>query len=143
MLTAASGTFSFLESQCIFPRWTVFSTQVRSGKPMFNPFINIFLKTKTGFSVFITHSSVNFTWFALFYHQWFDDRPLFQLGTLCLPESKFFFKIKVIFAVNKFQTKQSTFMEKNYLNNSPNLLNGQRIYDRSILSLKKILLFIE
>ena len=60
--------------------WTVFLTTHR-GKPMFNPFVNIFL-TKTGFSVNITHCSVNFIWFALFNHQKFHDRPQFKPGAV-------------------------------------------------------------
>ena len=60
----ASGTFSLLVSQCVFTPWTVFSTQAGSVRPMFNRLVNIFL-TKTWFFIHITHSSVNFSWFAL------------------------------------------------------------------------------
>ena len=40
----------------------------------------LFYFTKTCLSVHITHSSVNFTWFALYNHQKLDDRPLFESG---------------------------------------------------------------
>ena len=43
----------------------------------FSLFVNIIL-TKTRFSVYITHSSVNFTWFVLLCLQKFDNRPLFK-----------------------------------------------------------------
>ena len=45
----------------------------------FSSFVNIVL-TKTCYSVYITHSSVNFTWVAHLDQQIFDDRPLlFQI----------------------------------------------------------------
>ena len=70
-----------LESQCVSIVWTIFSTQAFIGKPMFSPFLNIIL-TKICFFVHIRYSSVNFTWFALFTHQKFDDRPLLKPGAL-------------------------------------------------------------
>ena len=45
---------------------------------------NLVLLTETSFSLNITHSSINFTWFVLVSHQKFNDRPLFVLGALCL-----------------------------------------------------------
>ena len=51
-----------------------------SGKPMFSPFVKIFL-TKICFFVKITHCSENFIWVTLS-HQEFDDRPLFKPGAL-------------------------------------------------------------
>ena len=48
---------------------------------MANPFIKIVF-AKTCFSVQITYSSVNFTWFVLVSHQKFDRRPLFKLEVL-------------------------------------------------------------
>ena len=41
-LTAATRTFSLPKSQCFTFSWTVFSTQVRSGKLILSPFVNIF-----------------------------------------------------------------------------------------------------
>ena len=61
--------------------WTVFSTKTRSGKPMFSSFASICL-TQICFSVRITNSSLNFTCFALFRHEIFDDKPLFKPGAL-------------------------------------------------------------
>ena len=46
-----------------------------------NPCLTIFW-TLTCFSIHITHSSVNFTWFALLNHQKFDDRLMFKSETL-------------------------------------------------------------
>ena len=55
-------------------------------KPIFTPpakiFSFLFFFTKTCFFVYITHSSLNFTWFSLFSHQKFDQRPLFKPGAL-------------------------------------------------------------
>ena len=45
--------------------WTVFFlTEACSGKPMFSSFVNIFLTT-TCFSVYLTQSFINFSWFTL------------------------------------------------------------------------------
>ena len=74
--------FVLLESQCVSTSWMVFSTQASICQPMFSQFVNIFL-TKGSFSIHISHSCVNFTWFALICQK-FDDRPLFKPGTLCL-----------------------------------------------------------
>ena len=54
----------------------VFLSQFRNDKPTFSLVVNIFL-TKTYISIYFIESSVNFTWFALFSRQKFDDRPLF------------------------------------------------------------------
>ena len=34
LFSAVTGTFSLLESQCVSTPWIVFSTQVRSDKPL-------------------------------------------------------------------------------------------------------------
>ena len=83
------GTFSSLESQCVSTSWTVFLTRARTGKFLFDLFVNIWQKlklflTERCFFMYITNSSVNFAWFALFSHQEFDDRPLFEPEILCL-----------------------------------------------------------
>ena len=62
-----------------------------------------------------THSSVNFNWFTFLSHQKFDDRHLFQPGTLCLvcyhfkwPQNEYFWEIKIFFvAINQFWILQS------------------------------------
>ena len=54
----------FLESQCFSTPWTVFSALACIGKPIFSPLVKIFL-TKIYFSVHITYSFVNFTFFLL------------------------------------------------------------------------------
>ena len=74
LLIAAPRTLSLLRSQCVSPPWTIFSTQICSGKCKFSKFVNIV------FAKHITHCVVNFTWFALLSQQKFDDRPLFKLG---------------------------------------------------------------
>ena len=56
---------SFPEFQGDSIPWSVFSTQACNDIPMFSPFLKIFFFTKTGFSIHISDSSVNFTWFAL------------------------------------------------------------------------------
>ena len=60
---------------------TPLTTHTHSGKPMFSPFVNILLIKKC-FSIYIIHSSVNFTWFTLLSHQKFDKRALFKPGKL-------------------------------------------------------------
>ena len=67
----------FLYQVSLFPlRRLSFQPNLR-GKSMFSPLVNIFL-TKTCISVHTTHSSVNFTWFALLSHQECFDRQLFK-----------------------------------------------------------------
>ena len=58
-----------------------FSTWAHGTKPMLSPFVNIFFVLKDD-SLYTSHNFINFTWFALFIHQIFDDRPLFKLGGL-------------------------------------------------------------
>ena len=82
-LTVAPRTFSLPKSQHVYIPFIVFSTQPHCGKSIFNSFVNIFL-TKTCFSVHITYSCVNFTWFALVSQQNFNSRPVFKPGELCL-----------------------------------------------------------
>ena len=81
-------------------------------------------------------SSVNFIWFALLSHQKFDDRPLFKPGALIChhseqPQNNFFCEIKIIFALDQFQTMQSLDQEKKIILlfqiNFPNLLNDSHI----------------
>ena len=70
-----------------------------------------FFLTKTCFSIHITHSYVNLTWFALFCYQKFDDRTLFNsliFNHLELPPNKYFCKIELIFVMNQFQTIESS-----------------------------------
>ena len=58
---------------------------VCSGKHMFSPFVKIFFFfTKTIFSLHITHTSVDFTWFVILNHQKLNDRPLFKPYELSL-----------------------------------------------------------
>ena len=74
LLTVAPETFHFLERfhsmDCLFDSgsWRQFYVQCN-----FEHFL-----TKTCLFMNITHSSVNFIWFALFSHQNFDKRPLFK-----------------------------------------------------------------
>ena len=70
----------FLLSFGISTLLTALLTQVHD-KPMFNPLVNSFL-IKTCFSMHITHSPINFTWFALLSYQKFDKRPLFKSEAL-------------------------------------------------------------
>ena len=81
LLTARPGTFLLYQSQCVSTPWTVFSTQTHNDKPMFRPFVNISFN-KTCFSIHITYSSENLTWFELPSHQKFDDRPVFKPATI-------------------------------------------------------------
>ena len=76
-----------LQNQCVSTPWSVFSTQACRGKPI-KLICNILL-TKTYFSMHITHSSVNFTWFVLLTHQIFDDRILFKPGASFLTKTCF------------------------------------------------------
>ena len=88
------------------------STQARIGKPIFCFFVNIFFWQKMSFFfVRITHSSVNFTWFALLSHEKIDDKPLFKCEALCLilchfelSQNNHFCEIKTFFFLIKFQT---------------------------------------
>ena len=72
-----------LHPELLFTRESVychcmdFLNQACSGKPIYKDFFFFFLPN-TWFSVYITQSSVNFTWFALLNHQKFDDGPLFN-----------------------------------------------------------------
>ena len=50
LLTAVTGTFSLLESQCISTQWTVILSQAHNNNPMFSPCVKIF-STKTRFFV--------------------------------------------------------------------------------------------
>ena len=84
-----------------------------SGHLMFSPFVNIFW-IESYFSMHITHSSLNFTWFAFLNQQKFDDRPLFKSWDVCLISSnfvlsqkKYLCKIKIIFSINQFQRMQN------------------------------------
>ena len=94
----------FFTRESVFPLYRLFFlTHGHCGQPMS---CKDFL-TKMYFSINITNSSVNFTWFALFSHQKFHSRVLFKLGALCLichhfemPENKYFFEIEIIFAMN-------------------------------------------
>ena len=65
-----------------------FLTRVRSGKPMFSLFVNIFL-IKTCFSKHITHSSVNFT---IYFSQ---EPPKIWTYFSC--------EFRITFAINQFQ----------------------------------------
>ena len=58
----------FFTRECVSTPWTVILTWACSGKSMFSQFVKNYL-TETYFSVHITHSFVNFTWFALLNHQ--------------------------------------------------------------------------
>ena len=80
---------------------------------------------KTGFSVHIICSSVNFTWFALSSHQKFHDTLQFKPGALWLftnlnsLKANNFCEIKRNFAINQCQTMQSLhswkkIQQKNY-----------------------------
>ena len=80
--------FSLSESLCVSIPWTVFMSLAGHGKSMFSSFVKTFL-TKTCLFVHITHSSVNFTWFALHSQQKFDDRPPYNSGGFCLVFSHF------------------------------------------------------
>ena len=82
LLTTTPRPFSLRESLFVSSLLTVFLTLAHSGKPIFSPFVNIFFFTKIYLSIYITHSSVNFTWFALLSSQKFNDRPLFKPGAL-------------------------------------------------------------
>ena len=70
-----------------FLYWRVFFHLINSFQLsliMFSPFVTIFWggATKTWFSIYITHSSVNFIWFVFLRHPKFDDRPLFKARAL-------------------------------------------------------------
>ena len=100
--------FSLPESQYVSTHWTVFMTMTNNNKVIFSPFVNIFF-AKTCFFIHITLSS-NFTWPGLVSQQKFDDGPLSGVATIL--KKKYFCKIKIIFAINQFQTLEFTFMEK-------------------------------
>ena len=69
----------FFTGESVFPFPKL--SQVCNSKPLFSLFVNIFM-TKTCFSVHITNSSINFTWFAFLSQQKINDRPLFKPGEL-------------------------------------------------------------
>ena len=71
----SSYQFCLFHYQYVSTTLIVFFTQTRSGKLIFSPFVNVLL-TKS--MLYHTHSSVNFTWFARFSQQKFNDRPLFK-----------------------------------------------------------------
>ena len=82
-------------------------------------------------TLYIIYSSVNFTWFAFVSHKKFNGRPLFMSGAMfdLLPfwivSKQIFCKIKIIFAINQFQTKAKfTFMpKKSWLIERPSQFN--------------------
>ena len=92
--------------------------------------------TKTCFLIQIKHSSVNFTLFALFSNQTFDDRPLFKPGVLwftgILNSLRTNIFTRLGFAVNQFQTLTLKKDEKNvfffFLKHWLHLLNDPRIF---------------
>ena len=87
---SGSLNFSLPESQCDS---TVFLAHVHRGK---FTFCKHFLTKTCFFSIHITHSSVNFTWFTF------------------LNQYKYFCKNKTIFVINRFQNNaEFAFMEKN------------------------------
>ena len=115
-LTTAPRTFSLPDSQCISTQSTVFSIQTLCGKPIFSPLVNIF-----GFSVHITHSCVNFIWFALLSHQAFNDRPLFKRGELfnfllIQITPKQFFNNEIFFVTKQFQTMKNLHLRRKFWN---------------------------
>ena len=64
--TTAPGRFSLPECQYVFIPLIVFSTQDRISKPVFISCKYFYFHfTKTCFSEYITHCSVNFIWFTL------------------------------------------------------------------------------
>ena len=69
---------SFTQDSVHFNSMDYFSIRALSGKLIFSSFVKFFcfVFNKTCFSLYITHSS----WFSLFTHQTFDDRPLFKPG---------------------------------------------------------------
>ena len=69
--------FSLRESQFAFTPWTVFSTYVRRGKPIFSPYRNIYLLLLKYVSPYSTDSSVNLIWFSLLSYQTFKERRFF------------------------------------------------------------------
>ena len=107
-------TFSWPENQCVSTPLTVFSFQVCCGKTIFSPFvIFFFFFTKTCFSIHITLSSVNFTWFALLSRQNFDDRLLFYLSSFWMASKQIF-----LWNYNNFYYKNDTefiFIRKKFL----------------------------
>ena len=78
LLTAAPGTFSLPESQCVFTRWGVFLTQFCCGKPMFSLTVQGFFSMKTYSFLQTIGCFVNVTWFTLLSQQKFHNRPLFK-----------------------------------------------------------------
>ena len=97
----------------MFPLYRLSFQHAHRGKPKFRQFVNIFW-TKTCFSIYIRHFSVNFSWFALLNYQKFDDRSVFKPGTFSLifhhfelPQNNYFCKIEIIVAINSLQTMQS------------------------------------
>ena len=107
------------ESQCVSTLWPIFSSQAHWSKPMLSPFIKISF-TKTCFSIYITNSSVNFTWFGLLNQQKFNDRPLFKPWALCwichyfeLPQNKYVCEVKKICYKPIPNNVEFIFMEEN------------------------------
>ena len=109
-----------LHQEHFFCRWVVvFSLyelcfRLILAKPWFVHLKHYF--PKTCFSAYITHSSVNFAWFAFLSHQQFIDRPLFCLGAIpwfvsILNWTKL--NIKEIFVINQFQIMLSLHLWKN------------------------------
>ena len=95
--TTAPGTFLYRRVG-VFPFHGLF---FQFRKTHVSPICNICF-TKTCFSVNITYSSVNFTWFALFSHQKFSNRPLFKPGAHIFIFHRLW-ESEVIFAINRFQ----------------------------------------
>ena len=85
LLTTAAGTFSLLESHKL-------------------SFVN-FLFAKTCFSIHITYSSINLTWFAI-------KNFMTGLYSSLKPQNKYFCEIKITFAINHFQIIQSLYLRK-------------------------------
>ena len=104
----------FLTGEPLFP---LYGLSFRRSLLVANP-CKYFL-TKTCFSVDITHSSVNFRWFALISHQKFDDRLLFNPGVLWSAALLNRLKTNILWVQNHFcyepikNNMKFTFMEKN------------------------------
>ena len=88
---------------------------------MYTPFVNILL-TKTCFSIYITHSSINLTKCALLSHQkisWQTSvqawNTLFDLLPFWITSKQIFHWEYIIFAINPFQIMQSLHLWRKFL----------------------------
>ena len=95
----------FLSIICLFNSGLLCQTHVKLTSKHFSA-------TKTYFSEYVRHSSVNFAWFAILGRKKSDDRPLFKSDKLPFRIALKQIVLEIIFTINQFQTMQNLYLWK-------------------------------